>query len=75
MSLTVSSQRVVQLLLVAAGFLLVAYAVSDHPLYGGEPGFGGVQKLVAAAGVAVALCGLLPNRIAGGVTAPTRTIV
>ena len=67
MSLTVSSQRVVQLLLVAVGFLLVAYAVSDHPLYGGEPGFGGVQKLVVAAGVAVALCSLLPNRIAGGV--------
>jgi len=67
MSLTVSSQRAVRLLLVAAGLLLVAYAVSDHPLYGGEPGFGGVQKLIAAAGVAVALCSFLPNRIAGGI--------
>lgn len=71
MSLTVSSRRVVRLLLVAIGFLLVAYAISDHPLYGGEPGFGGVQTLIAAAGVAVALCSLLPNRFAGGVLLAT----
>lgn len=67
MSLTVSSQRFVRLLLIAAGILLVAYAISDHPLYGGEPGFGGVQKLIAAAGVAVALCALLPGSVAGPV--------
>lgn len=67
MSLTVSSQRVVQLLLIAAGLLLVAYAVSDNPLYGGEPGFGGMQKIIAAAGIGVALCALLPGRSAGPV--------
>lgn len=47
--------------------MMVVYAVSDHPLYGGEPGFGSLQGLIAAAGVAVALCALLPNRIAGSV--------
>lgn len=67
MSLTVSSKQIVRLLLIAAGILLVAYAISDHPLYGGEPGFGGMQKLIAATGIAVALCALLPGSVAGPV--------
>ena len=46
------------------GALLVAYAVSDHPLYGGEPGFGQTQMLILAAGVGLALCGFLPAWIA-----------
>ncbi len=54
-------------LLAAAGALLLAYAISDHPLYGGEPGFGFLQGLIAATGIAVALCALLPARIAGSV--------
>ena len=64
MSSTSSSKRVVQLLLVLAGALIAGYAASDHPLYGGEPGFGWAQKLIAAAGVVVALCALLPTRVA-----------
>ncbi len=47
--------------------MMVVYAISDHPLYGGEPGFGSLQGLIAAAGIAVAICALLPNRIAGSI--------
>src|SRR5262245_30395995 len=46
---------------------MVVYALSDHSLYGGEPGFGAAQALIAAGGAVVGLCALLPHRIAGGV--------
>jgi hypothetical protein len=46
------------------GSLLVAYAISDHPFYGGQPGFGKAQAVIALAGVAVALCALAPSRFA-----------
>ena len=59
-----SGKRVVQILLVLLGALLLAYAISDDPFYGGEPGFGRLQMLIAAAGVGLALCALLPTRIA-----------
>jgi hypothetical protein len=39
---------------------MVAYAISDDPIYGGEPGFGRIQIAIAAAGVGLALCGMLP---------------
>lgn len=60
-----SSSRIVRSLLAAVGVLMIGYAVSDHPLYGGEPGFGWMQGMIAAAGIAVALGALLPDRIAG----------
>lgn len=56
--------RVVKALLLAIGFGLAAYAVSDHPLYGGPPGIGLLQKLILATGCVIALGTLLPKRFA-----------
>ncbi|WP_295640473.1 SGNH/GDSL hydrolase family protein [uncultured Methylibium sp.] len=42
----------------------MAYAISDHPFYGGEPGFGRLQSLIAAVGVALAVAAALPLRFA-----------
>lgn len=50
--------------LAGLGALMVAYAISDHPFYGGEPGFGKLQALICAAGALVLLCALAPRRIA-----------
>lgn len=47
--------------LLGAAFIL--YALSDDPFYGDEPGFGSVQKVIAAAGMLVALAALLPSRL------------
>jgi hypothetical protein len=55
----------VALLLIGAG--LVGYAISDHPLYGSEPGFGKLQALIAVVGTLLAACALVPIRIAGRV--------
>jgi len=60
-----SATRIVQALLFVVGMVVVVYAISDHPFYGGEPGFGWTQILMTAAGVGLAICGLLPTRIAG----------
>jgi len=65
--------RVLRALLVAIGASIAAYAVSDHPFYGGEPGFGPVQTLIAVVGVGLALCALLPARIAGAVALAAAT--
>lgn len=46
------------------GALLVGYAVSDHPFYGGEPGFGLLQRLIASVGLGIALSSALPLAIA-----------
>lgn len=62
-----SATRIVAILLILAGALLVAYAISDHPLYGGEPGFGLTQMLISIVGIGLALCALLPTRIAGSI--------
>jgi hypothetical protein len=56
--------RIVKLLLLAIGLGLCAYALSDHPLYGGPPGIGLLQKLIFATGVVIALGALLPKRVA-----------
>jgi hypothetical protein len=64
-----SSARIVRIVLLLIGAALIAYAVSDQPFYGGEPGFGGAQKLIAAAGAGIALCSLLPSRIGARVLA------
>lgn len=42
------------------GVSLVGYAISDHPFYGGVPGFGSVQALIATVGAGVALSAVLP---------------
>ncbi len=62
-----SAKRAISLALLAMGAALAAYAVSDHPLYGGEPGFGRTQALIAALGAGLMLCALLPARIGGRV--------
>ena len=59
--------RIVPALLLVMGALMIAYAISDHPFYGGEPGFGRLQALIAATGTGLALCVLLPAGIAGRV--------
>lgn len=56
--------RVVRALLLLLGAVLVAYAISDHPFYGGEPGFGRLQSLIAAVGAALAIAAALPLRVA-----------
>lgn len=55
-----AGQRVVAIALVVTGLVLIGYAVSDHPLYGGEPGFGRVQAGIAGVGLVVSLCALVP---------------
>jgi hypothetical protein len=51
-------------MLAVVGAGLVAYALSDHPLYGGPPGIGLLQKLIMAAGVVIAAGALLPKHFA-----------
>jgi len=62
-----NSERVVKAMLIGVGALLVGYAMSDHPLYGGEPGFGQSQLVIATAGLGLALCCLLSAEAAGRV--------
>lgn len=50
--------RVITLILAAVAII---YAISDHPFYGGEPGFGGTQKVIFAFGVILALCIFIPS--------------
>lgn len=50
--------RVITLILAAVAII---YAISDHPFYGGEPGFGGTQKIIFAFGVILALCVFIPS--------------
>ena len=59
-----SHGRTLRAMLLMLGALLVGYAISDHPYYGGEPGFGRLQGLISAAGVGVAACAALPRRFA-----------
>jgi hypothetical protein len=60
-----SAARAIRMLLLLTGALLIAYAISDHPLYGGDPGFGATQAAIALAGAVLALCTLLPVEAAG----------
>ena len=55
-----STRRIIRVLSVLLGMLLIGYAISDHPFYGGEPGFGMSQGLILAGGVVLVLCVLLP---------------
>ena len=52
--------RLVGLALVATGLGMVAYALSDDPLYGGEPGFGLTQTAIVVAGMLVSACAFTP---------------
>lgn len=68
-----AGRRIIQSLLLALAAILIAYAISDHPLYGGEPGFGRTQMLIAAAGAGIALSGLLPTSVASRILLLTVT--
>jgi hypothetical protein len=57
-------ERVVRTLLAVIGLCLVAYALSDDPLYGGPPGLGPLQILILSAGLFVAAGAMLPKRFA-----------
>jgi hypothetical protein len=57
-------QRIIRILLLAIGLGMAVYSLSDHPMYGGPPGMGLLQKLILAAGALVALGALLPKRFA-----------
>ena len=57
---TLSGHRAALALL---GVALLAYAASDDPMYGGPPGFGTVQRLIALTGAAAMLASALPLRI------------
>lgn len=46
-------------ILVVAAFV-IGYALSDHPLYGGMPGFGIGQVLIVGIGIGLAACAFLP---------------
>jgi lysophospholipase L1-like esterase len=50
----------VRIVTLALGVVFVGYALSDHPLYGGEPGFGTPQAVIVAMGIALAAATLLP---------------
>jgi hypothetical protein len=58
-----SRTRIVRILLLLIGATMIAYAISDHPFYGGERGFGGFQALIAFAGGGIAICSFLPAAI------------
>ena len=62
-----AARRIVGLLLLLAGAALVLYALSDHPLYGGEPGFGRTQAGIAATGAVLAACAFAPLGLASRV--------
>ncbi|TPV92487.1 MAG: hypothetical protein B7733_25580 [Myxococcales bacterium FL481] len=50
-TMSAQAQRFVRWALAGLGLVFVLYAVSDHPLYGGEPGFGWTQRVVCGLGV------------------------
>src|SRR5262245_11938119 len=62
-----AAPQIVRYMLLAVGALVVVYAISNHPLYGGAPGFGWAQVLMTVVGVGLATCALLPTSIAGRV--------
>jgi len=68
-----SGTQIVRALLLLVGAMMVAYAISDHPFYGGEPGFGRLQVLVTVVGVGLAICVLLPAQISGRILLLTVT--
>jgi len=59
--------RIIPLLLILLGALLIAYAISDHPLYGGIQGFGLIQLMISIAGIVLMFCALLPTNISASI--------
>ena len=55
---TRSGLRPIRILTVLLGLGFVAYAASDHPLYGGPPGFGALQAGLAGLGAIIIAFGL-----------------
>lgn len=53
-------RRAVAAALVLTGLALLSYALTDDPVYGGEPGFGRVQAVIAAIGLVISLCAWAP---------------
>jgi lysophospholipase L1-like esterase len=47
--------RVMRIVTLVLGLVFAAYALSDHPFYGGERGFGTPQKLILLFGIVLAL--------------------
>jgi lysophospholipase L1-like esterase len=62
-----STRWIVRALLLLAAAASVGYALSDHPFYGSEAGFGRVQAFLALAAAGLALCAWLPPRPAANV--------
>lgn len=60
----IPGDRYTRAALVMLGVSLVSYAISDHPFYGGVPGFGSLQALIATVGVGLALSAVLPAWLA-----------
>lgn len=52
--------RMVRAILVVIGVAVLAYAATDHPFYGGAPGFGMDQVAICLVGLAIAASALLP---------------
>lgn len=70
-----SAARIARTLLLLMGALFVGYAISDHPLYGGEPGFGSTQMVISTMGAALSLCALLPTATGGRILLFTGTFL
>lgn len=59
--------KIVRIATLVIAALVIGYAISDHPLYGGLPGFGMGQVLIAGIGLVLVACTFLPlamNKIA-----------
>ena len=59
--------KIVRIATLVIAALVIGYALSDHPLYGGVPGFGKGQMLILGIGLGLVACTLLPlslNKIA-----------
>ncbi|HWA36480.1 MAG TPA: SGNH/GDSL hydrolase family protein [Burkholderiales bacterium] len=57
----------VRVALLALAALLFGYALLDHPLYGGAPGFGWSEIAISCAAATLAVAAFLPVRIGGPV--------
>jgi hypothetical protein len=60
-------RRALRLALLALAALLFGYALLDHPLYGGAPGFGWSEIALSCAAALLALAAFLPPRVSGPV--------
>ena len=61
--------------LAGIGVFLLVYAVSDHPFYGGIPGFGATQWTIAICGGGLLACSLLPIEVVGKVLLASTSVL